>query len=57
MTFCAEGVWTVMDFKVGVVRTIEGRLNAAGSMSGILGGGSVVVDGERYGCGGWVELR
>jgi len=53
VTFCAEGVWTVMDFKVGVVRSTEGRLNAAGSMSGILGGGSVVVDGDMDAVVGW----
>lgn len=49
MTFCAEGVWTVIDFIIGVVSSTEGRLNAAGSMSGILGGCEVVVDGDMDG--------
>ena len=34
MTLEAEGE-TVMDFRMGVVKVTEGRLRAAGSMSGI----------------------
>lgn len=36
MTFCVVGAETVIDLSVGVERLIEGRLKAAGSMSGML---------------------
>lgn len=35
VTFWETGAETVMDFRVGVERLTEGRLKAAGSMSGI----------------------
>ena len=38
VTFCDVGAETVIDFRVGVERLTEGRLKAAGSMSGMLGG-------------------
>lgn len=36
VTFCEVGAETVIDFRVGVERETDGRLRAAGSMSGMV---------------------
>lgn len=51
VTLEAEGE-TVMDFKIGVVKVTEGRLRAAGSMSGISGQEATAGGGDDG--GGWL---